>query len=62
MRQVETPWGPVRVKAKLIDGQAVAASPEYDDCARLAAAAGVPLQQVMAAAQEAAGHPSHQVP
>ena len=50
MQQVETPWGPVRVKAKLLQGQIVALSPEYEDCARLAAQAGVPLAEVMAAA------------
>ena len=62
MRQVETPWGSVRVKIKAVDGQAVAASPEYDDCARLAAEAGIPLHQVMAAAQQAAGQRPPQVP
>jgi len=54
MRQVETPWGAVRVKVKVLAGEAVAASPEYDDCARLAVQAGVPLQQVMAAARRQA--------
>jgi uncharacterized protein (TIGR00299 family) protein len=62
IRQVETPWGSVRVKIKTVDRQAVAASPEYDDCAGLAAEAGVPLHQVMAAAQQAAGHSPPQVP
>ena len=55
MQQVETPWGPVRVKAKLLQGKVVALSPEYDDCARLAAQAGVPLAEVMAAAAKEAG-------
>ncbi len=54
VRQVETPWGPVRVKVKILDGQAVAASPEYDDCAQLAAQAGIPLLEVMAIARQAA--------
>ena len=54
MRQVETPWGSIRVKLKIMGGLVVAASPEYDDCARLAAAAGVPLQKVMVAARHAA--------
>jgi len=54
VRQVETPWGAVRVKVKILAGQAVAASPEYDDCARLAGGAGVPLQQVMAVARREA--------
>lgn len=54
MREVETPWGTVRVKVKLLAGRPVAAAPEYDDCARLAAGAGVPLAQVMEAARRAA--------
>ena len=54
VREVETPWGTVRVKVKLLAGKAVAVSPEYDDCARLAAQSGVPLAEVMATAQSAA--------
>jgi pyridinium-3,5-bisthiocarboxylic acid mononucleotide nickel chelatase len=57
IRAVETPWGRVRVKIKLLGGQPVAAAPEYEDCARLAAAAGVPLEQVMEAARRAAQAP-----
>ncbi len=51
MRQVETPWGTVRVKVKLIEGKEAALSPEYEDCARLAAAHGLPLREVMDAAR-----------
>jgi len=54
VRQVETPWGAVRVKEKLLGGEVVAASPEYEDCARLAREHKVPLQQVVQAAREAA--------
>ncbi|MEB3198005.1 MAG: nickel pincer cofactor biosynthesis protein LarC [Candidatus Sericytochromatia bacterium] len=47
---VETPWGSVRVKLGL-EGQAVwNVAPEFEDCRRLAAAAGVPLKQVWQAA------------
>lgn len=53
VREVATPWGTVRVKAKLWQGRE-ALAPEYDDCARLAAAHGVPLHQVMDAARQAA--------
>jgi len=53
VRQVETPWGTVRVKLKLLEGKVVSASPEYDDCAALAREAGVPLAEVMAAARAA---------
>lgn len=43
--EVETPFGKVRMKAA-----DTGASPEFDDCAKLAKEGGVPLKQVMAAA------------
>ena len=49
-RSVETPWGEVRMKEKILDGKVVALSPEYEDCAHLAREAGVPLAQVYEAA------------
>ena len=49
-RVAATPWGDVRVKVKLFDGREVVA-PEYEDCARVARAAGVPLREVYAAAR-----------
>jgi hypothetical protein len=48
LRTVDTPWGPVRVKVKLLNGRPVATSAEYEDCAQIAAAAGIPLARVMA--------------
>lgn len=51
--EVETPWGRVRVKRGLRDGWVLNAHPEFDDCVRLARAAGVPVKQVMAAAMAA---------
>ncbi len=53
-RTVDTPYGPVRVKLKLLDGVVAGASPEYEDCRRLAAERGVPLPRVYAAAVAAA--------
>ena len=53
MREAETPWGKVRVKVKVLDGEVIAVSPEYDDCARLAAEHDIPLAEVMAAAHKA---------
>lgn len=50
---VETPWGPVRIKVKYLAGQPVSASPEYEDCARLARESGEPLMRVYEAAMEA---------
>jgi uncharacterized protein (TIGR00299 family) protein len=43
---VETPLGPVRVKRKRWHGQDLGAAPEYEDCARLARAHGLPLREV----------------
>jgi hypothetical protein len=50
---VETPWGPVRVKVKSLDGR-LSAAPEYDDCLRVAREQGVPLPEVYAAVRAAA--------
>lgn len=47
---VETEFGPIAVKLGYQDGEAVTASPEYEDCRRAAAQHGVPLKQVYAAA------------
>jgi hypothetical protein len=47
---VLTPWGRVRVKVGLYEDGTVTASPEYEDCARLAREHDVPLSQVYAAA------------
>ena len=48
--EVETPWGRVRVKRGLRNGEVLNAHPEFEDCRKVAEAAGVPLKQVMAAA------------
>ncbi len=51
---VATPYGEVRVKIKLMDGQPVGVKPEHEDCVRLAAAADVPVRMVYEAALAAA--------
>jgi uncharacterized protein (TIGR00299 family) protein len=49
---VETEWGPVRMKvARWPSGEVANASPEYEDCRKLATQHAVPLKEVM---QEAA--------
>lgn len=48
-RVVETEFGPIRVKVKLLDGAEVGVKPEYDDCRRAAETYGVPLRVVYAA-------------
>jgi hypothetical protein len=50
---VETPYGAVRVKVAGRDGKALNVAPEYEDCQRLATEKGVPLKQVILAAQAA---------
>ncbi len=54
MRRVATPWGRVAVKRVIGPGGRVDVSAEYDDCKRLARRAGVPLRDVVRAAEEAA--------
>lgn len=50
---VATPWGEVRVKLGLLEGELLHAAPEHEDCLALARAAGVPVPQVHAAALRA---------
>jgi uncharacterized protein (TIGR00299 family) protein len=49
-RVVSTPWGDVRVKVKHLGDRELLA-PEYEDCARVARAADVPLRAVYDAAR-----------
>ena len=46
--EVNTAWGPVKIKiARWPSGDVANASPEYEDCRKLAAQHAVPLKQVM---------------
>jgi uncharacterized protein (TIGR00299 family) protein len=46
-QSVTTPWGPVQIKiARWPSGAVANASPEYEDCRRLAAEHSIPLKQV----------------
>jgi uncharacterized protein (TIGR00299 family) protein len=47
---VETPLGAVRIKISRVNGTILNATPEYEDCQRIASERGVPLKQVIAAA------------
>lgn len=51
MRTIETCYGQVLVKIKILDGETMQATPEFDACVRLAEQAGVPVTSVL---QEAA--------
>jgi uncharacterized protein (TIGR00299 family) protein len=50
---VQTALGPVRVKVARRDGEVLNASPEFDDCVRLATEHGRPLKDVQALALKA---------
>ena len=52
-RKVKTPWGGVRVKEKILDGETINLAPEYEDCARLARENSVSLAKVYEAAERA---------
>ena len=53
-RSIDTPAGRVSVKVKLLDGAAVGAAPEPDDCRRLAQQTGRPFQEIYQQAAEIA--------
>ena len=52
--RVRTPWGTVRLKVADDKPWLALATPEYEDCRRLAERAGVPLRAVLEAARRAA--------
>jgi uncharacterized protein (TIGR00299 family) protein len=53
--EVATAFGVVRAKEARFDGKSLAASPEYEDCRRIALEAGVPWREVYRAAMQALG-------
>jgi hypothetical protein len=54
MTSVPTSYGPVGIKVSAWEGQPLAAQPEFDDCRRAAARAGVPVKRVWTEAMAAA--------
>ena len=50
--EVETPFGPIKGKLGWLADRPPTFSPEYDDCARVAADRGVPLRDVYQAAHD----------
>jgi pyridinium-3,5-bisthiocarboxylic acid mononucleotide nickel chelatase len=50
---VDTSLGPIRFKIARRNGQVVNASPEFDDCARVATEKGLPIKEVQATAVNA---------
>ena len=51
--EVQTLFGPIRGKLGWLNDRPPTFSPEYDDCARIASALGVPLREVYDAAHAA---------
>lgn len=54
-REASTPWGPVRLKIGRSGGAVVNVAPEFEDCLKVAKAAGVPVKRVLQAALAGAG-------
>ena len=57
--EVETPLGPVKGKLGWLGDRPPTFSPEYDDCARIAAVRGIPLREVYDLAHAAYTRRSH---
>lgn len=53
IRAVQTPHGPASIKLKLLGDKVVSASPEYEDCRRIAAEAGITLRQAYSVVENA---------
>ena len=50
--QIITPLGPLQIKLKRLGARVISASPEYEDCRRLARAQQVPLEEVYELARQ----------
>lgn len=53
IQMVHTPYGIIRIKHKLWQGQRITSAPEYEDCANAAKHHDVPIHQVYQAVQQA---------
>jgi hypothetical protein len=53
VRAVDTAYGTLTVKLKILEGKVVQSVPEYDDCVRLANENGVSLAEIYKATYEA---------
>jgi hypothetical protein len=47
---IQTAFGPVDIKIAALEGKPIVAMPEYENCRRLASAAGIPVREVWTAA------------
>jgi pyridinium-3,5-bisthiocarboxylic acid mononucleotide nickel chelatase len=53
---IETPFGKMQVKVKLLGGRVISAAPEYEECRRIAIERGLPLEEVYEIARQAVQH------
>ena len=51
--EVDTEFGKVKIKVSRMNGEVMNASPEYEDCARIAQEKNVPLKMVQSLAMKA---------
>ncbi len=53
---IETPFGMMQVKVKLLGGRVISAAPEYEECRRIASEQSLPLEEVYEVARQAIQH------
>lgn len=51
-QHIETPFGPMLIKVKLLGERVISAAPEYEECRRIAQARNVPLEDVYEVARQ----------
>ena len=49
---IETPFGKMQVKVKLLGGRVISAAPEYEECRRIASEQSLPLEEVYEVARQ----------
>ena len=51
-QSIETPFGKMQVKVKLLGGRIISAAPEYEECRRIASEQSLPLEEVYEVARQ----------
>ncbi len=52
-QSIQTPFGKMQVKVKLLGGRIISAAPEYEECRRIASERSLPLEEVYEVARQA---------
>lgn len=55
-QSIETPFGKMQVKVKLLGGRVISAAPEYEECRRIAEEQSLPLEEVYEVARQVIQH------